>query len=225
MARKKARRKFALLVALAPASRAKNFLLRRCGWNVDPRARVGPVLMHRVAAATLGPGSRIGPFNVFRDIEELVLERDAVIGQWNWISASRELVAAGGTARLAMGESSALTSRHYVDASGGVTIGRFTTVAGVRSTFITHGIDWTTSKQRTRPITIGEYCLIGSNATVAPGTSVPDRVVVGMGSTLRGRLPSENAIYHGGSVPVANVGLEGEYFTRAIGFVAPDVDD
>ena len=87
-----------------------------------------------------------------------------------------------------LGAHSAITSRHYFACSGGVRIGIYTSIGGVRSTFITHQISWKSSDQTFRPIEIGDYCLITSNVQVAPGSIVGNRIVVGMGATIAGRL-------------------------------------
>ena len=168
----------------------------------------------------MGDGARIGPFNVFRDVRSLRLGASATISQWNWISAAAALVEAGAPGSFAMGKHSAVTSRHYLDVSGGVSIGEFTTVAGVRSTFITHGIRWTVSEQSVKGIEIGDYCLISSNVSVTPGTVVENKVVVGMGATISGQLQS-NSLYVQPRAALQRTDLVGSYFSRRRGFVDP----
>lgn len=197
-------------------------MLNVLGYNIAISARVGPLLLLRVGFIILGPHARIGPFNVIRDISGLTMDAHASLGQWNWISASSVLIAAGGQGTLSIGESSAITSRHYLDCSGGISVGRYSTVAGVRSTFITHGIDWNLSQQRTKAIQIGDYCLISSNVDVAPGTKIANRVVVGMGSTVSGHLQLDENLYIGGRATAVKSGLSGRYFTRTSGFVNPE---
>jgi acetyltransferase-like isoleucine patch superfamily enzyme len=210
-------------ICLLPASALKNRALRALGHDVHRSARFAPCVVRGVGHIRLAQRASVGPGNVFRDLRALDLGPDSVIGQWNWVSAATPLVEAGGTGTLTVGKHSALTSRHYIDASGGVSIGDFTTVAGVRSTFITHGIDWRTSEQRTRSINIGSYCLIGSNAAVVPGTVVGDKVVTGMGLTLGGHISVENALYVGSRAKLFRANESGSYFTRKTGFVAPAV--
>jgi len=208
-----------LLVCAMPASRVKNWVLRQFNYQVPRTASFGPCLVVNVGFISLGADARIGPFNVFRDLRSLELGDRSVIGQWNWVSAASPLVVAPGHGRLSLGRESALTSRHYVDASGGVSIGDFTTVAGVRSTFITHGIDWRRNEQSTRPIVIGDYCLVSSNVALPPGAIVPNRSLVGMGATIVGGA-DEGMLWVGArATAVKPVG--GEYFSRPRGFVDP----
>lgn len=213
------RLRFALLplIFLLPASRGKNLLLRRCGAAVGPSAKIGPCLVKGVSSISLGVGSQIGPLNVFWNLTSLELGEESVIGRLNWFSASPVLVGTGGLGSFSIGRHSAITSRHYLDCSGGVQIGEMTTVAGVRSTFITHGIDWRSNRQKCRGIRVGSYCLIGSNSAVVPGTEVEDRVVTGMGATLSGRL-QERSLHVGSRAQPVKVALPGEFFCREVGY-------
>jgi UDP-3-O-[3-hydroxymyristoyl] glucosamine N-acyltransferase len=218
---RRAKRLLVAAVGLWPASSFKNWALGTLGYTVARSARIGPCLILGVNSIILKKNASIGPFNVFRDLESVHMDEFAVIGQWNWVSAAAPLVAAGGSGSLSLGQHSALTSRHYVDASGGISIGSFSTVAGVRSTFITHGIDWKTSEQTTRGIEIGEYCLVSSNTSIAPGTRLADRCVTGMGATLAGELTESESLYVAPRAGMVKTQLSGEYFRRSEGFVSP----
>lgn len=213
------RKMLIVAIGMLPASRGKNRALECFGYTIDRTATIGPCLILNVGDLSMGAGARIGPFNVFRDLARLSLAEHSGVGQWNWVSASKELVAAGGAGSFTLGAHSAFTSRHYADVSGGLRVGEFTTIAGVRSTFITHGINWEESQQKTKGITIGSYCLISSNTCVTPGTNVSDSIVTGMGATLSGRLDSNNSLYVQSRAIPAKSKLGGLYFTRTIGRV------
>lgn len=206
-----------LVVGATPASRVKNWLLNRLGYEIHRTAEFGPSLIVGVDYISLGAGARVGPFNVFRDLRRLEMGESSVLGQWNWISAARPLLVEKSQGCFVLGRESALTSRHYVDASGGITVGELTTIAGVRSTFITHGIDWKSSEQTTRPIRIGSHCLISSNVAVPPGASIPDRSLIGMGSTTTGGTQQGMMWIAERAQPVKKV--SGAYFQRRRGFV------
>ena len=210
------------LLGLLPASPTKNVLLNRVGFSIDRSASIGPCLILGVRNLTAAKNSRIGPFNVFRDVQRIELGPDSVIGQWNWISASRELIASGGRGEFILGRHSAFTSRHYADVSGGIYVGEYTTIAGVRSTFVTHGIDWNRAVQRTRSIVIGDRCLISSNTNVAPGTRIGHGIVTGMGATLAGDLSQQSALYVQNRARPVKEGLTGLYFSRTTGSVRPE---
>lgn len=208
----------ALLIFLLPPSLAKNVCLRALGYKVGKNVRIYPTIVLGVRNAHFGSNVRIGPGNVFRDLEYLELGESARIGQWNWISAATPLVVAGAPGSLKLGQHSAITSRHYLDASGGISIGRYTTVAGVRSTFVTHGIDWRTAEQTYKGIKIGDYCLLSSNLNVPPGARVSDCIVVGMGATIPSReLESGHLLIQPRATAVAET--TGEYFGRDSGYI------
>lgn len=206
------------IFALLPASRFKNTMLRRLGWTIGLGVRLGPCLALRVRVATVGDRADIGPFNVLRNLARLEIGPGARIGQWNFLTASHHMTVAGGPGSFMLGSEASLTSRHYVDCTGGVQIGAFTTVAGERSTFITHGISWVTSDQTYGAITIGEFCLLSSNVQVAPGSNVGDRIIVGMGATIAGEL-AEPGLYIQPRAELVKRDLKGAYFDRRLGSV------
>ncbi len=212
-----------LLVGLLPASRGKNFHQRRRGHRVSPRARVSPCLLQRVGMLDLAPSASIGTGTVIRSVRLVRFAENSHVLQWNWISA----VPAFGRAfpdddrpgTFVLGRESALMSRHYLDVSGGLSIGEFTSVAGVRSTVITHGIDTEQNVQRPHAVAIGDRCLVGSNVVLVPGVTVPDGCLVAMGSVLKGELPLAGHLY-AGNPATARRPVSGAHFTRTEGYVS-----
>jgi acetyltransferase-like isoleucine patch superfamily enzyme len=209
-----------VLVALLPASELKIFLLRRLGWAIGDGVYIAPclVLMADHGRVNIGDGAWIGPFNVFKDLAALTIGEHAGIGHWNWVTAAPRLGEAGAPCLLQLGPHSAITSRHYIDCSGGIRVGTHTTIAGQRSSFLTHGISWKSSDQTFRPIEIGDYCLISSNVQVTPGSVVANKVVVGMGATIGGRL-LEPGLYLQPRATLVKSDLVGEYFRREEGHI------
>lgn len=216
-------RTIAVLVCTVLPTNLKRVLFQRCfGWKIDRTARIGLSLFLDVQHVELGPHVRIGHGNVFRNLRHLRVGEHASIGQWNWITTAHEFLTAPemperGT--LTLGGHAAVTSRHYVDCAGGVRIGAFTTVAGVRSTIFSHQIDTKASRQTARPVEIGEYCFIGSNVCVTPDARIPDRCVIAMGSVVTGELPEPNTLY--GGVPARAIKSlpDSAYFHRKEGYV------
>lgn len=207
------------LVAALPASALKNALLRRLGWVIGEGAYIGPCLVLNVDRVELGNQAAIGAFNVIRDLAGLQVGDGAVIGHWNWITAARPQAEAGAPCHLDMREHTALTARHYVDCTGGIRIGSHSTIAGVRSTLLTHGISWKASAQTFSPIEIGTYCLISSNVHIAPGSVIGDKIVIGMGATAAGRL-EDPGLYLQSRAELVKSDLSGEYFHRELGRVS-----
>ncbi len=186
-----------IVVAALPASELKNALLRRLGWAIGDGVHIGPCLVLRLGHVDIGSGAYIGSCNVLRDLATLTLGEHTEIMHWNWVTASRLLGEAGAPCLLQLGPHSNITSRHYIDCSGGIRVGTTSAIGGVRSTLITHGISVMSWPARTLrktndctlgPIEIGDYCLLSSNVQVSPGTVVGSRIVVGMGATIAGQL-------------------------------------
>ena len=174
----------------------------------------------------MGSKSVLFGCSVYRDLEELRLGDNAAIGHWNWISAARALrtvtldaTVEAGPAVLTLGRDAAITTRHYIDCSGGVNIGAFTVVAGVRSTIMTHQIDSRLSAASLGAVNVGEYCLVSSDVRIVPGSRVPDRSIVAMGSVVAGVLPETDSLYAG--VPARRIRMiqDREFFHRTSGQV------
>ncbi|MFF1252989.1 acyltransferase [Pseudarthrobacter sp. NPDC058329] len=213
-----------LLAGILPSSVFKNKILRMLGFDIHISADIQPCLIINVGHISAGPSSRIGALTCIRGIRRLILEDSARIGQLNWISAAPDLTMETKSGILQIGAHSAITNRHYLDCSGGINLGSHTTVAGVRSTFITHGINWKRSEQSVSSIEIGSYCIISSNVNVTPGTRLPDNSVVGMGVTIDKGLSKEGGLVVSHRGVLVKGDLVGDYFTRTSGVVKPPAD-
>lgn len=214
-----------VVAGLLPASSFKNAVVRRLGWNVGQGCRIGPVIAVSGAYLSLEDGARVGAFNMVRGIR-LELGSGSTIGSWNWFSAAGEFRGQIGThALLRVGRQSSITSRHYVDCSGGVLIGDFTTVGGQRTTILSHGIDFVESVQVPGVVEIGSRSFVSTNCVLLMGSVLPERSVLAAGAVLtRSRGVREPGIW--GGVPARHLGVaEGAYFDRAQGFVSVSDDE
>jgi len=103
--------------------------------------------------------------------------------------------------RLTIGEDTFITNYHFFDVAGTLSIGAGTWIAGRGSQFWTHGVNIAD-----RNISIGEKCYIGSAVRFAPGSSVGDNVIVGIGSVVTKRIAESNALVAGSPAKVLKVG-------------------
>lgn len=184
-------------------------LERLFGYRIHPTAWVGKSIVSP-RELELGPWANIGHFTAIRGLDRVTMGEGAVIGRGNWIYAipsgtptldhepdrRPELVIA---ARAGVGH------RHILDCSNAVSIGRHSGLVGHRSQVITHQIDIVTARTRTRPITIGDFCMVGSGSVVLGGAVLPDRSMLGAGSTLRSAFTEPQMIYAG--VPAESTGV------------------
>jgi acetyltransferase-like isoleucine patch superfamily enzyme len=183
------------LIMLTPHSIVKNAVLRMLGHNVGKYSKIGINLFLSNKLITLQEHARIGNFNVIRNLNHLQLYEGAQIGNLNWISAAPEFSTQGINAKLILHVKSAITNRHYLDVSGTIELMDGSAIWGVRSTFMTHGIDPTTWQQNASKTTIGRKSVIGSNSVVVPGTTLPDGCYFGMGSLISGVNYQANTKY------------------------------
>lgn len=211
-----------LLWGILPASTAKNWLARCVGYEVDPTAKVHAILLLGVHELLVGRHARIGSFSVFRQLRQVTVREFGRIGQWNWVSSAPDFWSeADGSGRAIVGEHASITSRHYIDCSGGFSIGAFSTMAGVRSTIITHGISIKNSVQECAAVTIGNFSIVSSNVKLVPGATVPDNSLVAMGAVVSKGLNQPFYVY--GGVParrLASLPEDSAYFGRSDGRVA-----
>ena len=214
-----------LTVAIAPMPQGlkRLVMVRLLGARIHRSATIGLSIVDS-DALDMGPGSRIGHFTVFRGLRQIRLGTGAHVGNFNWITASLMFQSQASESSehgcFTLNRESAVTSRHYVDCSGGVSIGEYTTVAGVRSTILSHQIDLAEGVQTSKATRVGDFCFVSSNVCLTPGSSVPDRSVVAMGAVVVGDLAPAGALYGGVPARVLRSSVDTDkYFRRTRGFV------
>jgi acetyltransferase-like isoleucine patch superfamily enzyme len=166
-------------------------------------------------------GTRIGHLNCFSGLDNLIMEEKSVIGNLNWVTAIRgnKHFHADRKRDLILGRHSAITSRHYFDCQEAITIGEFTTIAGIRSTFLTHEIDLKHNVQVAAPVRIGRYCFIGSGVILLSGSSIGDYSVVAAGAVVTKKDFPAHALIGGVPAQAIRENIGGEYFSRDSGYV------
>ena len=136
-------------------------------------------------------GARIGHLNVAIHLDKMFLGKNSMIVRSNWITGfpvrteSRHFShQPNRDSSLYLGDESSVTKHHHIDCTNTVTIGKFVTVAGYSSQFLTHSIDIYKCRQDSRPIVVGDYCFIGTGVKVLGGAILPDRSVLAAGAVL-----------------------------------------
>lgn len=194
-------------------------------YHISSKSKVGRSFF-AAKYLSIGDGVEVGSMNFFINLDDCVIEDGGRIGSRNRVTGG---VAHGAAASdwatrrdrsFRMGAHSALTHEHKIDCSESVTIGKFTTIAGWNSQFITHGINVRTNHQEYRSITIGDYCLIGSRALILAGAKLEDRCIVGAGAVLSKHFSAKNIVIAG--IPPKIIGetsKDDPYFVRKNGSV------
>lgn len=209
-----------------PWALRRRVLNRLLGFEIASSAWIGCSILD-VKKLKMLKGSSIGHLTYAKGLTELRLGDFGHIGNLNWITGfpsddPRAFAAdVGRNPALLIGLHSSITNRHLIDCTGEVNIGAYTTVAGWRTQIVTHGIDFTLSRQTSRPIVIGAYCFVGSGAILLKGSRLPDFSVLSAGSVLSTQESEECALYSG--IParkVRDLAPDSAYFSRSQGFVA-----
>jgi acetyltransferase-like isoleucine patch superfamily enzyme len=207
------------LLGVIPNCRIKNFALKIVGFKIGLNTKIGPVLFLNLESLEIGNDVVIRPFSLFRNVS-LIIGDGSIIGSWNWISSARGLRKLENyQGKFEIGKECAINSRNYFDVSGGVKFGDFSDLAGVRSTFVTHQISMTESKQTCNSIEIGNHTIVCSNTIFVPGgTRVGNQCLFAMGSVVRaGDYPDGG--FYAGNPAMYKKNSTGAWFNRQIGRV------
>ena len=215
-----------LLSLFFPWKFRRLILIYFLGYEIDKSAVIGFSLIC-VDKLVMKEGSKIGSLTFVKKLIFLQMDTHSSIGNLNWISGFRSLKDTlhfydqpSRLPQLILGEHSHLTNRHYIDCTDSIFVGKFSTIAGCRSQFITHSINIESSRQCSGPIIIGDYVFIGSGCILLPNTSLPSFSVLGAGAVLNKKFLNENTLYAG--VPAKAIKImskKSSYFHRKIGYV------
>ena len=191
------RRALARAIAVLPTNGMRVIGYRLAGHTLPRGTRIGwgtVIACTRLCAGkgvVVGRGNRFtGPFTI--DIGDHVL-----IGRHNRfdcgdIAADPSKASMAYARRMVVGARALIHERHFFDIYGAIAIGAGTWVAGCDSQFWTHG-----ASAMDRDITIGADCYLGSAVRMAPGSAVPDRCVLGLGSVVVSRLDQPDSVLAG----------------------------
>jgi len=205
------------LIALLPS-----FLKRPCyrlffGYRIGKRVRIGFSVIDarhcEIAADTrighlnliirvnnlhIDDHVRIGHLNIIRGGDEVHLGRFSEIIRMNEINSIPDPEVVNEIdPRFSLGDGSVITTGHKIDFTDRVEIGRRTIIGGRNSSL------WTHNRQRTRPLSIGSFTYVGSEIRMAPGSAIPSKCIVGMGSVITGPLTEEERLIAG--VPAKSI--------------------
>lgn len=197
-------------LALAPRAVKLPVYRRLFGFRIDPSATIGVSVLD-VDALELGPGARIGHgnlltrtrrvaldegaevdmLNVLRGGDEIRLGRYATVMRFNVLNSIPDNDCETPTdPRLVLHDGAYVVSGHRLDFTDRISVGKNVILAGRNSSL------WTHNRQATRPITIGDFCYVGSEVRLAPGAELGDMAILGLGAVLSGRADARTV--HGG---------------------------
>jgi len=188
--------------------------------KIDDDTRIGHLnLVIGVGELALGDHVKIGHLNIIRGGEMVSLGRYAELIRLNEINAIPEPDAVNPVdSRFTLGNGSIITTGHKIDFTDRVEIGRRTIIGGRNSSL------WTHNRQRTLPITIGDFAYVGSEIRMAPGSSLPSRCVIGIGSVVTTQINCDGWLIAGvPAKPIKELSAEDQFLVERK--TRPDLPD
>ena len=181
------------------------------GYKIGKRVRIGISIVD-AGECDIDDDVSIGHFNVITRVQKLAIKDHVRIGHLNIIRGGSN-VSLGRYCEIIrmneinsipdpevvnqidpvfiLGDGSIVTTGHKIDFTDRVEIGRRVILGGRNSSL------WTHNRQRTLPITIGSLVYIGSEIRMAPGSAIPARSIVGIGSVITAALAEEGKLIAG----------------------------
>ena len=152
----------------------------------------------RIDKLTIGEHTKIGVLNIFRGGDEIRIGRYCEILRLNEVNSIPEPdIVNDADPRFVLGDGSVLAASHKIDFTDRVEFGKRVILGGRNSSV------WTHNRQKTEPVTIGDYSYIGSEIRIAPGGKIPAKCIVGIGSVITGSFENEYRLIAG--VPAREV--------------------
>lgn len=205
----------------------RRFLLKKTfGFDIAPSAHIGfSIIM--ASKLKMENNSQIASLTICNRIDLMELKCHSILGTFIYITGySTKLKdhfqhVPDRKCELIIGEHSAITSRHFIECTAGIYIGKYTTVAGIRSQILTHSIDLKECIQDAKAVNIGDYCFVGTGSVILKGAALPDYSVLGALSLLNKAHKEPGCLYGGvPAVKIAELKKEDyKYFRRKEGFV------
>ncbi len=197
--RRKLRQLGLVMAAAIPIQGLKKGILRYAfGYRIGRNVRIGAAYLDcerltigdhtHVSSGTavlgcldveIGSYVLIGPLNLIRGGDIVRIGDYAQILRMNVINAIPDNDCTNHPdPTFILGYGSVVTAEHRIDFTDRVTIGRCTTFGGRNSSI------WTHNRRSGAGVEIGDYCYIGSEIRMAPGTRIPHCCVVGIGAVV-----------------------------------------
>lgn len=191
------------------------------GYKLHPNSHIGFSWVYP-AMLDMDANSRIGHFNTVIHLDHVILEMNSTIGRGNWITGFSSKINSKHFSHLNtrksefhLYEGAAVTKNHHFDCTSPIHIGRFSTIAGYRSQFLTHSIDIYENRQHSEPLSIGDYCFVSTNVVILGGSILPNYSVLGANSLLNKVYIDSYTLYAGSpAVVIKKLPTDAKYFVR-----------
>jgi len=113
-----------------------------------------------------------------------------------------------GSSSFKIGENSRIINNHFIDLYNDVTIGNNTWIAGKSSQFWTHGSIHTKKGNKNLSIVIGNDTYVSSRVSFAPGVTIGDNNLIGLGSVVTKSFLNTKTIISGNMATVVKENID-----------------
>ncbi|KAF2328700.1 acyltransferase [Flavobacterium ginsenosidimutans] len=215
-----------ILTVLSPWPLKRFMLVQFFKYEIDRSSRIGFSWIFP-KKLIMDSNAYIGNFNVAVHLDLLKIGKHSSIARGNWITGFPTNTDSkhfshqkDRQSNLIIGEHSAITKNHHIDCTNIIQVGNFVTVAGYSSQLLTHSINIELNIQDSNPITIGDYCFVGTASTILGGAALPAYSVLGANALLNKNFTTPYRLYGGNPAKeIKELPKEYKYFNRETGFV------
>lgn len=215
-----------IIAVLLPWPLKRLLLVYFFKYKIHPSARIGFSWIYP-KKLIMDSNSSIGNFNVAVHLDLIEIGKNSSIARGNWITGfptntdSKHFAhQKNRKSNLIIGQHSAITKNHHIDCTNVITIGNFATIAGYSSQLLTHSINIGLNIQDSHPISIGNYCFVGTASTILGGAVLPAYCVLGANTLLTKAFTTPYRLYGGNPAKeIKELSKDFKYFTREVGFV------
>lgn len=215
-----------IMTVLLPWPLKRFMLVHFFKYEIHPSARIGLSWIYP-KKLIMDLNSTIGHFNVAVHLDLITIGKESSIARGNWITgfpsstnSKHFLHQQDRKSNLIIGEHSAITKNHHIDCTNVIQIGNFVTIAGYASQLLTHSINIELNIQDSSPITIGDYCFVGTASTILGGAVLPPYCILGANSLLNKTFTVPYRLYGGNPAKeIKELSKDFKYFNREVGFV------
>lgn len=201
-------------------------LIRFFKYKIHPSARIGLSWIYP-KKLMMESNAQIGHFNVAVHLDTFKMGKYSTVVRSNWITGfptntdSKHFAhQSDRQSNLIIGQHSAITKKHHIDCTNVIQVGDFVTIAGYSSQLLTHSINIELNIQDSHPISIGDYCFVGTASTILGGSTLPAFSVLGANSLLNKNFKTTYRLYGGyPAKEIKELPKDYKYFNREIGFV------
>jgi acetyltransferase-like isoleucine patch superfamily enzyme len=197
------------------------------GYEIGRGVRIGFSPIVGVRRLSIGDGTRVGWFNVFYRVEQVVIGRQVKVGFLNCFRGGQSIRIGDYCSILRMntmnaiingdfispieptleiGAGAVITTAHWLDFSAGIRMGDHVILGGRNSSL------WTHNRQIGKPISVASHTYLGSEVRLAPGVTVAPFCVVALGSVLSGRFDLPRSLIGGNPGRVVRALSQGDLF-------------